>query len=63
LAREVLIVEYELIFILLATSIHVSVDSQQFLAWMVAGSVVFVLLVATAYRVIARTFDLGPRDT
>jgi hypothetical protein len=60
--RRTLIVVLSILVILRAKTAPSSVGSQQFLAWVVAGSVVLVLLVVTTYRDIARRFDCGPRD-
>jgi hypothetical protein len=56
-------VALSVLVILLAKTASFSVGSQQFLAWMVAGSLVLVMLVVTTYREITRRFDCGPRDT
>jgi hypothetical protein len=38
-------------------------SSQQLLHWLVMSSVSLVMIGVTAYRIVARLFDLGPSDT
>jgi hypothetical protein len=61
--RRMLIVVLSILLTLGAKTASFAVGSQQFLAWVVAGSVVLVLLAVTTYRETARRFDYGPRDT
>jgi hypothetical protein len=48
---------------LIASKSDISSGSQTVLQWIIAGSIILVLLALTTYRAITRTFHRGPDDT